>query len=123
DESGRVDPATRIVAISRADEGRGEFAHLKMQVRPISSICCPHRRDLLTAPHFLSRFHEDLVDVRVVRLHVFSYPVFFIGMEYDYDVAPAWSGLIREQHAAIGHRVDRIPQVAVLTADAVQIVA
>ena len=90
---------------------------------PNISHSLSHRGDLLAPPHLLFRLHQNFVYVCVVRLHVFSYPVFFISMEHNYDIAPAGSGLIREQHAAIGHRVDRIPQVAVLTADAVQIVA
>ena len=61
--------------------------------------------------------------MRVVRLDVFSHPVFFIGMEDNYDIAPAWSGLLSDQHPAIGYRIDRISEVTVFTADAVQIVA
>src|SRR5437868_9034974 len=94
-----------------------------MQMRPISSICCSHRRDPLTAPHLLFQLYENLVEVRVVRLDVFSHPVFFIGMEDNYNVAPAWSGLLREQDPAIGYRVDRISEVAVFAADAVQVIA
>ena len=44
-------------------------------------------------------------------------------MEHDDDVAPAGPAFSREEHAAIGDRVNRIAQIAVLAADAVEIVA
>src|SRR5450755_3958209 len=118
-EGGWIDPAARIVTVAGADKRRRELAHLEMQMRPISSMRGSHRGDLLTAWHLLFRFHQDFVDMRVVRLHVFPHAVFFVGMEQNDYVAPSRPAFARKQDAAIGDRIDWIAQVAVLTADAV----
>src|SRR5436190_1851782 len=122
-EGGGIDPAAGVVAIAGTDEWRGELAHFKVQVSPVFSASRSYRGDLLAAPHLLLRFHQDLIDVGVVGLHVFSRAIFFVGMEQNDDVAPAGTGFLRDQDAAVGHRVDRIAQVAVFTADAIEIVA
>ena len=122
-ERGGIDPAARIVPIAGADEWRRELTHFEMQMRPIFSPCGSDGGNLLSAPHILFRFHQDFVHVRVVRLHVFSRAVFLIGVEDNDDVAPAGSALFREQDTAVRYRVDWIAQVAILTADAIEVVA
>ena len=122
-EGGGIDPPARVVTVAGADERRSELAHLKVKVGPILSAGRPHRGDLLAAPHLLLRLHQDFIDVGVVRLDVFPRPIFFVGVEQNDDVAPAGPGFIRQEHAAISHRIDRIAQVAVLSADAIEVVA
>ena len=123
DELAGINPAARILAISRADERRHEFAHLKMQMREILAVGIPDRRNLLTAANLLRRSNQHRVHMRVVGLNVFSRAVFFVGMEDDDDIAPARSALARKYNAAIGYCVNRITKIAVFTADAVEIIA
>ena len=72
---------------------------------------------------FLRRGDEHLVDMRVVGLHVFARAVFFVGVEDDDDVSPAGTAFLREEDAAVRDRVNGIAEVAVLAADAVEVVA
>ena len=123
DESGRVDPAARIASIARADERGEEFSHLKMQVRPVTAIGVSDRGDLVAAPDFLADLDKDLVQVAIIRLHIFPLQVLHVGMENDDDVAPAGAAVAREKDAAVGHRVNGIAEIAILTADAIQVVA
>ena len=44
-------------------------------------------------------------------------------MQHDDDIAPAGARFFGEYHLAIRHRVNRIAEIAVLAADAIQIVA
>jgi hypothetical protein len=44
-------------------------------------------------------------------------------MEHDEDVAPAGAAIARHENAAIGDGMDGVAQVAILAADAVEIIA
>ncbi len=123
DELGRIDPAARVLSIARADERRDEFTHFEMQMRPIAPVRVADRPDLLAAVHVLSRRDEDGLEVRIIGLHIFACAILLQGVEHDDDVAPAGSDLAGKKHAPIGDGEDRIAQVAVFAADAIQVVA
>src|SRR4029077_14494236 len=62
--------------------------------------------------------------MRVIRLHVFTLAAILdIGVQHDDHVGPAWAAIACPQYASISHGVDRLAQIAVFSADAVQIVA
>ena len=123
DERRRIEPAARVVTITRPDEWRNEFAHLEMEMRKISPIGCPNRGDLLTASHVLARMHQHLIDMSVIRLHIRTRAIVDLGMQHDDDVAPSRATIAREQNASIRDAINRIAQIAVFAADAVEIVA
>ena len=123
DELRGIYPAAGVLPITRTDERRQELAHLEMQVRPIKTSGVTDRRDLFAAPHILVWLDQHRLDVRVIRLHVFPPAILFVSVQNDDDVAPAWPAYPRQQDPAIGHGVDRVAQVAVFTADAIQVVA
>src|SRR4051812_4066504 len=122
DKRARVDPPSRVVAITGADERRVEFAHLEMEMRPISSVRRPDGRDLLAAMHRLLRLDHDRFDVSVIRLHEFAVAVFLAGIDHDDHVAPTGTGFPGENYGPVGYGENRIALVAVLAADPVQIV-
>ena len=59
----------------------------------------------------------------VIGLHVFANAVFFVGMQRDDHIPPTSATVAREQNATVGNRKDRIAEVAVFSADAIEIVA
>jgi len=119
DKGGWVKPATRVFTVTRADKRCSELSHFEMEMRPVFPICRPDRGDLFASPHVLPRLHQNGVDVSVIRLHEFARALFFIGVQHNDNVAPARTSIPRQQDPAIGDRVDRITQVAVLAADSV----
>ena len=123
DELTGIYPAPCVRAIPRTDERHDEFAHLKMQMCEVLAIGISDRRDLLTATNILRRRDKHLVDMRVVRLNVFPRAVFLIGMQDDDDVAPTRTAFARKQHAAVSHGVNRIAEIAVFSANTIEIVA
>ena len=123
DEGARVDPSASVFPIARPDKWRCEFAHLEMKVRPITTVSRSDRGDLFAALHFLFSLNQDRFDVAVIRLHELPRAVLFVGVQDDYDVAPAGTGFVRENHLPVGDGKNRIAEVAVLAADSVQVVA
>ncbi len=112
-----IEPTARVVAITRADKRRQKFAHFKMEMGKVEPVRGPNRRDLLTSPHILARLGEHLFNVPIIRLHILALAVFDIGVQHDHDVAPAGSAVAGEQDTPIGDRINRVAQIAVLTAD------
>src|SRR6266404_9115299 len=123
DECRWIEPAARIITITRSDKRRNELAHLEMEMRKISPIGCPNRGDLLTASHLLARMHQHLIDMSVIRLHICTRAIVDVGVQHDDDVAPSRATIAREQNPSIRDTINRIAQVAVFAADAVEIVA
>jgi UDP-glucuronate 4-epimerase len=119
----RVDPPLRVISIPGPDKGSRKFAHLEMKMRPVFSVRRSDGRDLFATPDVLLRLHQDRLAVAIKRLHVFAFPVFPEGVEDDNDVAPTLSAFFRQENASIGDCVDRIAAIAVLTPDAIEIVA
>src|SRR5260370_23332235 len=109
-----VKPAAGVFAVTRADERREEFAHLKMKVGKVTAVGGANSRDLLAAFHGLARMDEHVSHMPVIRLHVFPLAIFEIGVEQNDDVAPARATVAREQDATVRDRVDRVTQIAVL---------
>ncbi len=66
DKLAGIDPASRVLTVAGADERRGEFAHLKMQMSQIPSACASDRADLFAATNILLRLGHDRFEVRVV---------------------------------------------------------
>ena len=112
-----IQPATRVGAITGADERRGELAHFKMQMRQISTIGRANRRDLLAPLHFLTRLHQHRFHVAIVRLHIFPLAVLGVSVKDDDHVPPPRPFLSRQQDAAIRDRIDWIAEVAILATD------
>jgi hypothetical protein len=80
DKHARIDPAASVISIARPDKRRGEFAHLEMEMRPVSSLGGPDRRDLFAPMGSfvfarLGSFRRD-----VVELHEFAHAIFFVGV-------------------------------------------
>src|SRR2546430_5106712 len=96
DERRRIDPAACVFAITRADEGRGELAHFKVQMCEVTAIRGADRCDLLAAPHIFAGTHQHLFNVTVIRLHEFSFTVVDVGVQHNDYVAPAWTAIARE---------------------------
>lgn len=122
DELARIDPAARIFAVTKANEGCGEFSHLEMQVSEVTAASVSDGRDLLPAPNIMLRCHEDGLEVRVVRLHIFARAVLFDHVQDDNDVAPSRAAFLRKDHSAVGDRENGIAQVTIFAADPVEIV-
>src|SRR6202011_3116749 len=123
DEFGRIEPAARVCAVTRADERGEEFAHFKMEMGKIAAVRCPDSRDLLAAFHEAAGMNEHVLHMPVIRLHIFPFAVFEIRMEQNDNVAPARATVAREQHASVSDRVDRIAEIAVFAANSVQVIA
>ncbi len=123
DERARIEPAAGVFPIAGADKGSAEFAHLEMEMSKVAAMGRAHSGDLLSALHSVSGVHQNGFNMSVVRLHISARALFQIGVQDDDDVAPARSAFAGEQHAPVGHGVDRVAQVAVLAADPVEIVS
>lgn len=121
-ELARVQPAARICSITWADKRRDEFAHFEMQMRQIASVGISDGGDFVAAPHYLLRPNEYLRKVRVVGLHLFSRALFFDRVQDNDDLAPTRPAFPREDDAAICDRVNRVAIVAVLAANAIQVI-
>ena len=81
DEFAGIDPAARVLSITRANKRCDEFAHLEMQMGKICAVRSSNGRDLLAAPHIIARPNEHRFDMPVIGLHVFANAVFFVGMQ------------------------------------------
>src|SRR5882724_5444111 len=122
DEIARIQPAVCLFAVTGANKWRDEFAHFKMQMGEILTVSRTYGCDLLAATHVVSRSHQNLVAMAVIRLHVTASAVFLDRMQDNDDVAPPWSTIARQQNAAISDGVNRIAEVGIFPADPVEIV-
>src|SRR5437588_4914645 len=98
DELCWIKPATRVLAITGTDERSNEFAHFKMKMGEVTTVGGSDRRNLLTAFHRLARMHQHVLNVSVIRLHIFPFSVFEIGVKYDDNVSPAGAAIARKQN-------------------------
>lgn len=115
----RINPAARVLVITRADERRDKFAHFKMEMRKIPAVRGPDGGDLLTAFHGFAQMNQHVLNVAVVGLHVFAFAIFKISVEQNNDVAPARPAVARQQHSTIRDRVNRVAEVAILAANSI----
>src|SRR5207245_2194547 len=76
----------------------------------------------LHAPHNIPSIHQYLVEMAVIRLEVTARSILLNCMQDNDDVAPARSTIARQQNAAISNGVNRVAQVGIFSADAVEIV-
>ena len=118
-----IQPAACVFTITRPDERRDEFAHFKMQMGEITAAAGSHRCDLLAAPNIFARVHQHRFHMSVIGLRIFAFAIFDIRMQDNDDVTPARAAVARHQHAPIGNSINRIAQIAVFAADAIQIIA
>src|SRR5207248_9688573 len=115
----RINPTARVLAITGPDERREELAHFKMEMREIAAIGGADGCDLLTALHGFAGMHQHVLQVPIVRLHIFAFTVFEIGVKQDDDVTPAGTAIARKQRASVSDHVNRIAEIAVLAADSI----
>ena len=94
-----------------------------MEMRQITAPGVADGGDPFAAPDILMRFHQHLVDMSIVGLHVSACATFFVSVEDDNDVSPTRAAVARSEDTAIGDGVNGIAEIAVLAADAVQVVA
>src|SRR6266571_2396522 len=123
DEFCRVHPSARVFAITGTDERRDEFAHLEMKMGEVTGFGGSDSRNLLAALHCLTRVHQHVLHVPIIRFHIPPFAVFQIRVEQNDNVAPAGAAVAGEQDASVSDRVNRIAEVAVLAADSIQVVA
>src|SRR5689334_5515969 len=93
-----------------------------MQMRPILPARVADGRNLFPAPHILMWLDQHRLDMRVIGLHVAPPAILFVSVQNDDDIAPARPAFTRLENPAIGDREDRIAEIAILAADAVQVV-
>jgi hypothetical protein len=122
DELARIDPTARVLTVARADKWREELAHLKMEMREVLVVGVSNRRDLLAAAHILSGSDKDAPDMSIVGLHVFPRAILFVCVQDDDDIPPARPAIAREQNATVRNGEDRIAEIAVFAADAIEII-
>ena len=93
----RVEPAAGVFAVTWPDERRDEFAHFEMKMREVAAVRGANSRDLLATLHRFAWMHKHVLNVSVVRLHVFAFAVFQIRVQQNDDVAPTGAAITREQ--------------------------
>ena len=93
-----------------------------MQMGKILPVSRADGCDLLATPHIVPDRHQHLVAVAVIRLDIAARAILLNCMQDSDDVAPARSTIARQQNAAISDGVNRIAQVGIFSADAVEIV-
>ncbi len=120
----RRDTVQRRVSISLARIHIRPHSHLEMQVRQIFAARSPHRADGITALHDLPRAHTNRLQMRIHRLH--HRPQFIScwqTMRDEDHPPPRFVRNARINHAPRSRRVNRITQIGILTAYAVQIIS
>src|SRR5207248_1420090 len=92
----RIDPTARVFAITGTDERGEKFAHFEMEMGEVATIGGADGRDLLSAFHGFAGMHQHVLNVAVVRLRIFSFAVFKIGVQQNDNVAPAGAAIARK---------------------------
>src|SRR5258708_34429744 len=92
-----IDPPARIFAITWADKRREKFAHFKMEMREVTAVGSGDSRDLLAAFHGFAGMHQHVLNVAVIRLHVFTFAVFEMSVQQNDNVAPTGTAVARHE--------------------------
>src|SRR6202030_3335671 len=103
DKLGPVDPAAGVFAIPRTDEGCDEFVHFEMQMGKVTTVGGTNSRNLLVAFHGFAGMNEHILNMTVIRLHIFAFVVIDVSVEQNNHVSPSRTAIARKHDASVSN--------------------
>jgi len=92
-----------------------------MQMRKVTAVRRTDGGDLLAAPDVVACVHQYLFHMPVIRLRVFAFAAFDVGMQQKITTLPQpGPPSPRQERASIRDGVNWIAQIAVFAADPIQ---